>query len=121
MMKLSLPILLALVGLSACDATASNQPATVVVTLTPSTANATCVVANPDPANIRSGQTIAFHNSTSMSHTVIADGLDTPWTVVAPGETSGSIRLTVASTRKYYVQGCGSASPNLHTVIVTVN
>jgi plastocyanin len=119
-MKLSLPILLALVGLSACDATASNQPATLVVTLTPA-ANATCVIASPDPASIRSGQTIAFHNATSMTHTVIADGLDTPWTSVAPGETSGSIRLTVASTRKYYVQGCGSASTNLHTVIVTVN
>jgi plastocyanin len=120
-MKRSLPMLLALVGLSACDATASNKPADLVVTFTQSPNNSTCVVASPDPASIRSGQTIAFRNQTSMSHTVIADGLDTPWTSVAPGETSGSIRLSIASSRKYYVQSCGSATNNLHTVIVTVN
>jgi plastocyanin len=120
-MKLSLPILLALAGLAACDATASNQPASLVVTLTPSTANSTCVVASPDPASIRAGQTIAFRNQTSMTHIIIADGLDTPWASVAPGETSGSIRLSIASSRKYYVQSCGSASNNLHTVVVTVN
>ena len=120
-MKLSLPILLALAGLAACDATASNQPASLVVTLTPSNANSSCVIASPDPASIRAGQTIAFRNETSRTHTIIADGLDTPWTSVEPGETSGSIRLSIASSRKYYVQSCGSASSNLHTVIVTVN
>jgi plastocyanin len=120
-MKLSLPMLLVAAGVAGCDAAASTKPADVVVTLTPSSANSTCVVASPDPANIRSGQTIAFRNATPMSHTVIADGLDTPWTVVAPGETSGSIRLSIASSRKYYVQSCGSASSNLHTIVVTVN
>lgn len=120
-MKLSLPILLALAGLSACDATASNKPADVVVTFTASTANSSCVVASPDPANIRSGGTIAFRNSTNISHTVIADGFDTPLTVVAPGETSGSIKMSIASSRKYYVQACGSAAANLHTIVVSVN
>ena len=120
-MKRSLPILLAFIGLSACDATASNQPASVVVTLTPANASGTCVNASPDPANIRAGQSIAFRNSTSVSHTVIADGLDMPWTVVAPGELSGAIKLSIASSRKYYVQSCGSAAGNLHTVVVTVN
>ena len=78
-MKRSLPFLLALAGLAACDATASNQPATLVVTLTPSSANSSCVVATPDPASIRAGQTIAFRNETSRTHTIIADARFQSW------------------------------------------
>lgn len=122
MMKLS-SIFLAAAALSACtDATATTSPPTVIVTLSAaSTSSNACVVASPDPANIRAGQSIAFRNATSVSHTVIADGVNTPWTVVGPGETSGSIEFTFASTRKYYVQACGNSPTNLHTLVVTVN
>ena len=119
-MKRSLLLLLALVGVASCES-ATTEPPAVVIVLTPSTANANCVVASPDPANIRAGQAVAFRNGTSMSHTILADGINTPWTVVGPDETSGSIDFPIASTRKYYVQACGSASANLHSIVVTVN
>ncbi len=118
-MKRSL-LLIALAAVVSCES-ATTEPASVVITLTPSASNANCVVASPDPANIRSGQAVAFRNQTSMTHTVVAEGLNTPWTVVPPGETSGSIEFSIASTRKYYVQACGSAAANLHSIVVTVN
>ena len=119
-MKRSLFLLLA-AALAGCDAVASSEPASVVVRLRPSNANSSCVVASPDPAAIRAGQSVAFRNETSVTHTVVAEGLNTPWTVVEPGETSGSIEFTFASTKKYYVQSCGNSSNNLHTIVVTVN
>ena len=121
-MKSSLLFLVA-GGLLACtDATASTDPPAVIVTLTASlTSPNTCVVATPDPATIRAGQSIAFRNATSVSHVVVADGLQTPWTAIGPGETSGAIEFSIASTRKYYVQSCGNASSNLHTLVITVN
>src|SRR5215212_9365443 len=121
-MKSSLFLLVA-GGLLACtDATASKDPPAVVVTLTasPSSPN-TCVVATPDPATIRVGQSIAFRNATTVSHVVLADGLATPWTAIAPGETSGPIEFSIASTRKYYVQACGNGAANLHSLLITVN
>jgi plastocyanin len=121
-MKLSLLLLLA-GALAACtDATASTDPPALIVTFSasPASPNA-CVVATPDPATIRAGQSVAFRNATSVSHVVVADGLDTPWTAIGPGETSGSIEFSIASTRKYYVQSCGNGSTNLHTLVITVN
>jgi hypothetical protein len=121
-MKRSL-ILLALLAPVACiDATATTSPPSVVITLSPASfASNTCVVATPDPASIRAGQSVAFRNATSVTHTVLADGLNTPWTTIAPGETSGSIEFSIASMRKYYVQACGNSSQNLHTLVITVN
>jgi hypothetical protein len=121
-MKRSLAFVALLAPLACTDATATTSPPSVVITLSPApSASNTCVVASPDPASIRAGQSVAFRNATSVTHTVITDGLNTPLTTVAPGETSGSIEFSIASTRKYYVQSCGNASQNLHTLVVTVN
>jgi plastocyanin len=121
-MKRSLALLAFLAPLACTDATATTAPPSVVITLFPASgASGTCVVASPDPASIRAGQSVAFRNGTSVTHTVIADGPNTPWTTIAPGETSGSIEFSLAATRKYYVQSCGNASGNLHTLVVTVN
>jgi plastocyanin len=121
-MKRSLMLLALLVPLACTDATATTAPPSVVITLSPAfSSSGTCVVASPDPASIRAGQSVAFRNATFVTHTVIADGLNTPWTTIAPGETSGSIAFSIASTRQYYVQSCGNASQNLHTLIITVN
>ena len=121
--SLILLALLALLAPLACtDATATTAPPSVVIILSPAfSASGPCVVASPDPASIRAGESVAFRNETSITHTVIADGVNTPWTTIAPGETSGSIAFSIASTRKYYVQSCGDAPVNLHTLIVTVN
>jgi plastocyanin len=108
---------------TACiDATASNDRPAVIVTLTPDPfAPDNCVIASPDPATIRAGESVAFRNHTDVTHTILADGLNTPWTAIEPGETSGSIEFNIASTRKYYVQACGNASADLHMLIITVN
>jgi len=125
-MKRSLT-LLALVAtvalpLACTDASATTAPPSVVITLFPAfSASGVCAVASPDPASIRAGEAVAFRNETGVTHTVIADGGNTPWTTIAPGETSGSIEFSIASTRKYYLQACGDAPVNLHTLIVTVN
>ena len=124
-MKRSLT-LFALVGLPlalACtDATATTAPPSVVIILSPAfSSSGACVVASPDPASIRAGEAVAFRNETGVTHTIIADDANTPWTTIAPGETSGSIEFSIAATRKYYVQSCGDAFQNLHTLIVTVN
>jgi len=113
----------AAVTLTACiDATASNDRPAVVVTLTPDPFSPNnCVVASPDPATIRAGESVAFRNRTGVTHTIIADGLNTPWTAIEPGETSGSIEFSVPSMRQYYVQACGNRSADLHTLIITVN
>ena len=113
----------AALALTACiDAIASNDRPAVVVTLTPDPfAPEDCVIATPDPATIRAGESVAFRNRTGVTHTILADGLNTPWTAIEPGETSGSIEFSFASTRRYYVQRCGNASPDLHLLIVTVN
>ena len=113
----------AAVTLTACiDATASNDRPAVVVTLTPYPfAPNDCVIASPDPATIRAGESVAFRNHTGVTQTIIADGLNTPWTAIEPGETSGSIQFSIASTRKYYVLRCGNASADLHVLIITVN
>ena len=119
MMKLSF-FLAAAAALACTDATATTAPPSVIVTLSPASFSSNaCVIASPDPANIRAGQSIAFRNATSVSHTVIADGVNTPWTVIGPGRRR-LIEFTFASTRKYYVQACGNSPTNLHTVI-TVN
>jgi len=121
-MKRSLILLALLAPLACTDATATTAPPSVVIILSPAfSAFGPCVVASPDPASIRAGESVAFRNETSITHTVIADGVNTPWTTIAPGETSGSIAFSIASTRKYYVQSCGDAPVNLHTLIVTVN
>ncbi|HEY9227130.1 MAG TPA: hypothetical protein VIP11_10815 [Gemmatimonadaceae bacterium] len=120
-MKLSFLPLAALVLAGCTDATASNDPPAVVVQLRSMPGNPNCVIASPDPASIRSGESVAFRNVTSVPHTIMADGPNTPWTTVEPGEVSGSIEFTFASTRKYYVQSCGSGNGNLHTLIITVN
>ena len=113
----------AVLALTACiDATASTDPPAVVVTLTPDPFSPNnCVVASPDPATIRAGESVAFRNRTGVTHTIIAEGLNTPWTAIEPGETSGSIEFSIASTRKYYVQRCGSSAADLHLLIITVN
>ena len=111
------------VALTACvDATATNDRPAVIVTLTPDPfAPNNCVIASPDPATIRAGEAVAFRNHTGVTHTIIADGLNTPWTAIEPGETSRSIEFSIASTRKYYVQRCGNSSADLHLLIITVN
>jgi plastocyanin len=120
-MKLSF-LALAAVMLGGCiDATASKDPPAVTITLSASNNVNTCVTVSPDPATIRTGQSIAFRNNTNVSHTIIAEGLNTPWTAVAPGETSGAIEFSIASTRKYYIQSCGNGASNLHTLVITVN
>jgi plastocyanin len=118
-----LALFAAAVALAACtDATASTDPPAVIVTLTPAPFSPNnCVVASPDPATIRAGESVAFRNHTGVTHTIVAEGLNTPWTAIDPGETSGSIEFSIASTRKYYVQSCGNSSANLHLLIITVN
>lgn len=121
-MKLSFLAVCAVVALGACtDATASKDPPAVTITLNNATSSANCIAVSPDPATIRSGQSIAFRNNTNTSLTILADGLNTPWTAVAPGETSGAIEFSIASTRKYYIQSCGNGAANLHTLVITVN
>ena len=122
-LTLALAAAAAAVALTGCiDAIASNDRPAVVITLTPDPfAPNDCVIASPDPATIRAGESVAFRNRTGVTHTILADGLNTPWTAIEPGETSGSIEFTFASTRRYYVQRCGNASADLHLLIVTVN
>lgn len=124
MKKLSILLLAAVAVTSAAclDVTATTDPPDVIVTLNPAGFGSNrCVVASPDPASVRAGQAIAFHNNTGQTHTIVAEGSNTPWTTVDPGETSGSIEFSFASTRRYYVQSCGASSTNLHTVVITVN
>jgi plastocyanin len=122
-MKLSSIALAALVPVLGCtDVTASKDPPALIVNLTASpTRPNSCVVASPDPASIRSGQSIAFRNNTGVAHTILADGSDTPWTSIEPGGVSGALSFSAVSTRKYYVLACGDGQTNLHTLVVTVN
>ena len=96
MKKLSILVLVAVaVTSSAClDVTATTDPPDVIVTLNPAGFGSNrCVIASPDPASVRAGQAIAFHNNTGQTHTIVAEGSNTPWTTVDPGELERTARV----------------------------
>ena len=54
---------------------------------------------SPNPATVKAGQTVAWHNSDMIVHTATGAGFDTG--VISPGTTSAPIRFSSAGTFSY--------------------
>ena len=106
---------------AACVEVTASETAEATVSLKPKAANTVCMRASPDPVSIRANQGVSFANSSSASLTVMLSESNTPLVTVDPGQTSGAIKFSTPGTRQYYIQGCGSASAELHRITVTVN
>jgi len=55
---------------------------------------------DPDPASVKAGQTVAWHNADSTAHNPTGSGFDTG--LLAPGQTSQSFTLTAAGNVSYH-------------------
>ncbi len=59
---------------------------------------------SPNPANVRVGQQIRWHNADSMAHTATQAGGGFDTGIVGPGGTSGTVTLSSPGTISYF---CG--------------
>lgn len=115
--RLALVALLAAVA-SCQDITAADVPSTYV-TLTPRSASAACVIADPEPAAVRQDRGVSFVNRSSVQLTLVLKQNDVPLVSVAPGDTSRAVKFNDPGIYDYYSQGCGAG--DLHTLSVTIN
>ena len=119
-MRRLLGILLLACTTSCLEVTASDT-AELVVGLKPKTSASSCVFASPDPVSIRVNQGLGFQNQGSGQLTVILEDDDTPLVSIGASQKSGGIKFSTPGTRRYYIQGCGGSSAELHVINVTVN
>ena len=114
----------ALIATVSCNEVTAADVAPVHVTLSPKSASAACVIANPEPASVRVKQGISFVNRSTVPVTIvlIEEGEeDLPLVTVAPSDTSGAVKFSSAGIRQYYSQACGSGTAERHTLAITVN
>jgi plastocyanin len=70
---------------------------------------------SPNPVTVRVGQTVAWRNADSLTHTATADGSAFNTGSVAPGATSAPITMTAAGTFGYH---CSLHSTMVGTLVV---
>ena len=110
-----------LVAATSCQDITAADGAGVFVTLTPKSASAACVIAEPEPASVREDQGLSFVNHSTVQITIVLIDDNLPLVSVAPGDTSGAVKFRDAGLRQYYSQGCGSGLGELHMLAVTIN
>jgi plastocyanin len=110
-----------LVAIVACEDITAADGARVNVILTPKVGSAACVIANPEPAAVKVDQGISFVNNSTVHLTIVLVENNLPLVSVAPGDTSGAVKFNDPGIHRYYSQGCGSGTSELHTLSVTVN
>jgi plastocyanin len=59
---------------------------------------------SPNPATVRVGQTVAWHNGDAVAHTATADSGAFSTGSIAPGATSAPITMATAGTLAYHCQ-----------------
>jgi plastocyanin len=57
---------------------------------------------SPNPASVKVGQTVVWHNGDSVTHTATADGGAFDTGAIAPGATSGPITMSAAGSLAYH-------------------
>jgi plastocyanin len=90
-------------GSSSSPTTPSPNPTPANVTITINGMNGSQSFA-PNPATARVGQTVAWRNADSTTHTATADGGAFNTGNVAPGATSSPIMMTAAGSFGYHCQ-----------------
>lgn len=108
-------------GLLACQDITAADTASTIVTLTPKSASAACVVAEPEPAAVRVDRGISFVNRSTVHLTLVLVEDNVPLVSMAPGDTSRPVKFSKAGVHEYYSQGCGSHTSERHTISVTIN
>ncbi len=110
MRRLALVVLVT--GAVACGGGGSaSAPTTTPTTMAPGSADVLITIAgiagsmsyDPNPANVRVGQTVAWRNADNLPHTssqVGAGGFETG--TIAGGATSAPIRITTAGSLAYF-------------------
>lgn len=78
---------------------ASSTPADVTITILGMSENRSF---SPSPAIVRVGQTVAWRNDHTLTHTATADGGGFNTGSIAPGIVSAPIRMTSAGTFSYH-------------------
>jgi hypothetical protein len=121
MRRFRLVAVLLLASTTSCVEITAANTAELVVGLKAKTTGSSCVFASPDPVSIRVNQGLGFQNNGSGQLTVILEDDDTPLVSVGPSQKSGGIKFSDPGTYRYYIQGCGGSSAELHTINVTVN
>jgi len=114
-------IALAVPLLASCEDITAANGALVNVVLSPKSASAACVLADPEPAAVRVDQGISFVNNSTVHITIVLVEDNLPLVSVAPGDTSGAVKFRDPGIHQYYSQGCGSGVSERHTLSVTVN
>ncbi len=71
---------------------------------------------SPNPVSVRVGQTVAWHNADSITHTATADGGQFDTGGIAPGTTSNPITMSAAGAFGYH---CSIHPTMVGTVNVT--
>ena len=79
----------------------TSSPATAALTITIAGMNGSNSY-SPNPATVKAGQAVAWHNADAMPHTATADagGFDTG--NIAPGATSNPITMNTAGSFPYH-------------------
>lgn len=111
--KRNLRILAVVAGLAvaaACSGGGYGSNPTPTVTPTPGSGSADVTITingmlgsgsfTSNPAAVKVGQTVAWRNADSISHTATGSGFDTG--IVAPGQTSRAISFTTAGNVDYH-------------------
>lgn len=89
----------------------STPTSSTSATTTPSAAASVVVTINginggmsfsPDPATVQAGQTVAWKNADTTSHTATQDGGGFDTGAIAPGATSKAITMSTPGTLKYH-------------------
>jgi plastocyanin len=110
-----------LLATASCMEVTASETAETTVGLSSKSGNAKCVQASPDPASVRVNQGVGFLNKSTTTLTIVLAEDDTPLVTVESKQTSGAVKFSSPGTRRYYIQGCGSSTAELHTIIVSVN
>jgi plastocyanin len=71
---------------------------------------------SPNPVAVKVGQTVAWHNSDSISHTATANAGAFDTGAIAPGSTSGAFTMSTAGTFAYH---CSIHPDMVGTITVT--
>ncbi len=71
---------------------------------------------SPNPVTVKVGQTVAWHNADSITHTATANGGAFDTGVIAPGSTSKTIAMSAAGTFGYH---CSIHPEMVGTITVT--
>ena len=119
MRRLIATVLLA--STTSCLEVTAAETAELVVGLKPKATGSFCVNATPDPVAIRVDQGLGFENLGSGQLTVMLEDDDTPLVSVGASQKSGGIKFSSPGTYRYYIQGCGGSSAELHVITVTIN